>query len=137
VDVAALLRAARGTRMVSQRRLAELAGVPRSTLDRIEAGTSDPRLSTLVRIFGALGYELTVCTSQDRPLRVDEERECLIDGRGRHFPPHWRYAAITGEWDDHWWGHYRKAMRERGWRPSHTYRRRYPPIGFTPWEDAT
>ncbi|HVU91488.1 MAG TPA: helix-turn-helix transcriptional regulator [Jatrophihabitans sp.] len=137
MDVAAYLRAARGTRKVSQRALAALADVPVSTLDRIEAGVTDPRISTVAKLFGALGYYLTVANDPGRPLRLDETREQLIDGRGRHFPPHWEYEEITGNWDDRWWGHYRNKMRQRSWRPSHTYWFRHPSVGFTPWEDAT
>jgi transcriptional regulator with XRE-family HTH domain len=131
VDVAAYLRAARGIRRMSQRRLADVVGVPRSTLDRIEAGNSDPRLSTLTRIFGALGYELTICSQRDRPLRLDETREQLIDGRGRHFPPHWEYEEVTAGY----WGNWRKNPRTP--IPRYTYWFRHPSIGFTPWEDAT
>jgi transcriptional regulator with XRE-family HTH domain len=132
VDVPALLRAARGTRKVSQRRLAELAGLPRSTVDRIEAGLTDPRIGTLERLFGAIGYELTICTGQGRVLRIDEHREQLVDYGGRHFPPHWEVREI--DWMDNWWGWWRKkSPPPRGY----TYWWRHPSIGFTPWEDAT
>jgi predicted transcriptional regulator len=35
-----------------------LAGVPQSTVGRIEAGTTDPRASTLSRLLRACGFEL-------------------------------------------------------------------------------
>jgi transcriptional regulator with XRE-family HTH domain len=132
VDAAAYLRAARGTRRVSQRELAELAGVPRSTLDRIEAGITDPRLRTLERLFTALGYDLAVCNDAGRVLRIDETRERLRTA-GRHFPPHWEYEEV--HWYDDWWGWYRK--RRTTATPTHTYWYRHPAIGFTAWEDAT
>lgn len=134
MDVGAYLRAGRYVRGLSQRELADKAGVPRSTLDRIEAGRTDPRLSTLDKLFGALGYEVLPANEHGRPLRIDKTRETLIDGRGRRFPPHWEYKPITGNWDDTWWGHYRNAMRNRGWRPSHTYWRRRPSL-VSPWDD--
>jgi transcriptional regulator with XRE-family HTH domain len=123
-------------RGVSQRELAERAGVPRSTLDRIEAGTTDPRLSTVTRLLAAVGFELLVTNEHGRPLRIDVLRETLVDGRGRRFPPHWEYEPITGNWDDNWWGHYRNAIRNREWQPTHTYWRRYPSL-LPPWDDAT
>ncbi len=133
MDVPALLRAARGVRKVSQRQLADLAGVPRSTLDRIEAGRSDPRVSTLVALVRALGYELAVCNQQGRLLRVDEVREQLVDITGRHFPAHWETRPV--EWLDDWWGWWRKAKPRH--IPKHTYWIRRPSIGFELWEDAT
>jgi len=136
MDVAAYLRAARGLRGMSQRALALRAGVPVSTVDRIEAGVTDPRLSTVTRLFEVTDFYVTVANDAGRPLRLDETRERLIDGRGRHFPPHWEYAEITGKIDDNWWGHYRNKIRDRGWRPSHTYWYRYPDLS-PPWDEAT
>jgi len=132
MDVAAYLRAARGLRFVSQRDLAQLARVPRSTLDRIEAGTTDPRLSTLVRLFAALGFELLVCNPPGRPLRIDELRETLIDGRERRFPPHWEYERVRAY--EEYWGLMRRKVR-RG-IPEYTYWYRYP-ARLPLWEDAT
>ncbi len=45
---------------MSQRDLAEAAGVPQSTVARIERGVIDPRASTLNRLLKACGLELTV-----------------------------------------------------------------------------
>jgi predicted transcriptional regulator len=57
-DPGTLLRRARRWRNLSQRGLAALAGVPQSTVGRIEAGTIDPRASTLSRLLRACGFEL-------------------------------------------------------------------------------
>ncbi len=135
LDLPALLRAARGMRKVSQRRLAELAGVPRSTVDRIEAGVSDPRVGTLTALLCAIGYELAICSHPGRLLRVDPDREALVDYAGRHFPPHWEVEPVRSY--DSWWGWWRKNPNVRSFPPTHTYWWRYPSIGFTPWEDAT
>jgi len=43
---------------VTQRELADLAGVPQSTVGRIEAGSIDPRASTLRRLLRAGGMDL-------------------------------------------------------------------------------
>jgi predicted transcriptional regulator len=45
---------------LSQRELADRAGVPQSTVARIERGVIDPRWSTVVRIIDACDEELVV-----------------------------------------------------------------------------
>ena len=53
-----LLRWARGRAGLTQRRLAALAGVPQSTVSRIESGAIDPRISTVQRLLRSCGYEI-------------------------------------------------------------------------------
>jgi transcriptional regulator with XRE-family HTH domain len=53
-----LLRSVRVRAGLNQRRLAELAGVPQSTVSRVESGAIDPRVSTLRRLLRSCGYEL-------------------------------------------------------------------------------
>lgn len=45
---------------LSQRDLAELCGLPHSSVARIESGKSTPNLSTLLKIFKQLGLSFTV-----------------------------------------------------------------------------
>ncbi len=45
---------------LSQRDLAELCGIPHSSVARIESGKSSPNLTTLLKIFDTLGLTLTV-----------------------------------------------------------------------------
>ena len=45
---------------LSQRDLAELCGIPYSSVARIESGKSTPNLSTLLKIFNQLGLSFTV-----------------------------------------------------------------------------
>ena len=45
---------------LSQRELADLCGIPHSSVARIESGKSTPNLNTLLKIFGQLGLSLTV-----------------------------------------------------------------------------
>jgi len=45
---------------LSQRELAELCGIPHSSVARIESGKTVPNLSTLLKIFKRLGLSLTV-----------------------------------------------------------------------------
>ena len=52
------LRHARLAAGLSQRALAERAGVPQPTIARIESGASSPRVDTLARLLEACGYQL-------------------------------------------------------------------------------
>ncbi len=45
---------------LSQRDLAELCGLPHSSIARIESGKSTPNLSTLLKIFRQLGLSFTI-----------------------------------------------------------------------------
>lgn len=45
---------------LSQRDLAELCGIPHSSVARIESGKTTPNLSTLLKIFHQLGLSVTV-----------------------------------------------------------------------------
>lgn len=44
---------------LTQRELAELCGIPHSSVARIESGKTTPNLSTLLKIFQKLGISLT------------------------------------------------------------------------------
>ena len=57
-DTAELVRSARERRGLSQRALAERAGVEQSTIARIELGEADPAYSTVVRLLDAAGFRL-------------------------------------------------------------------------------
>ena len=48
---------------LSQRDLAELCGIPHSSVARIESGKTIPNLSTLLKIFRELGLSLAVLPS--------------------------------------------------------------------------
>jgi len=49
---------------LSQRDLAELCGIPHSSVARIESGKSTPNLSTLLKIFHQLGLSISVTPMQ-------------------------------------------------------------------------
>ena len=61
----AKLRQARTKAGLNQRELAALAGVPQSTVGRIESGAISPRAETIERLLGALGYELGIEPIED------------------------------------------------------------------------
>jgi transcriptional regulator with XRE-family HTH domain len=60
VNVARSLRHARRRARLTQRALAEAAGMPQSTVARIEAGTHVPKVDTLERLLAACGSALEV-----------------------------------------------------------------------------
>ncbi|MGD9997256.1 MAG: multiprotein-bridging factor 1 family protein [Ilumatobacteraceae bacterium] len=57
-ETAELIKTAREQRGLSQRALAERAGVEQSTIARIERGDADPAYSTVVRLLDAAGFRL-------------------------------------------------------------------------------
>jgi predicted transcriptional regulator len=49
---------------LSQRDLADLCGLPHSSVARIESGKTTPNLSTLLKIFGQLGLQFQITPVQ-------------------------------------------------------------------------
>jgi transcriptional regulator with XRE-family HTH domain len=58
VNVGRTLRHARRRARLTQRQLAEKTGVPQSTVGRIEAGTTMPRVDTFERLLEACGMDI-------------------------------------------------------------------------------
>jgi transcriptional regulator with XRE-family HTH domain len=125
MDADALLRAARRSRRVSQRELADLAGVPSSTVSRIEAGTTVPRVDTMAALAEALGFELVICDLSGRVLTADPKRDALVDRAGRRFPAHLHMGPTPGYIEGGWWGWHHIAFWPSQDRvPENTYWRR-------------
>jgi transcriptional regulator with XRE-family HTH domain len=84
VDGAALLRSARANAGLSRRALATKAGVPTSTVSRVEDGQSDPTITMLVRLLDAAGHDLVVQSQprEDR-LTLAELANAYSEGPGR------------------------------------------------------
>lgn len=61
------LKRARQARRLSQAEVAEAAGLSRMTVQKLEAGSVDARLSTLVELVRALGLELTLVPRELTP----------------------------------------------------------------------
>jgi transcriptional regulator with XRE-family HTH domain len=60
MKAARALKYARAKAGLSQRALAAKAGIPQSTVGRIESGAVDPRVDTLSALLRACGYDLEV-----------------------------------------------------------------------------
>ena len=103
-DPGDLLRAVRRSRTLSQRELAALAGVPCTTIDRIESGRIiNPGVRTLRRILAATGYSMIVVDHHGRPLRVEDCRFRPLDRGVRQYPAHLELRPVR--WmSDRWWG---------------------------------
>src|SRR4051812_31733851 len=135
------VRAVRRHLQLSTRELAEVTGIPRTTINRIEAEHNVPRLDTFLTLLRTTGHELAILDRSGWPLLLEPEHDRLRDRRKRHFPAHlpWlKTPAYTSIDYRDWWGWDRIAfgLRDEG-VPEHTFwrRRRSPPA--TPWEDAT
>ena len=77
-----LLKLARAKTGVSQVQMAALAGVPRSTVERIEAGTRQPSLPTLSRLLAAVDLDMRI------RLEDYDDHDDVLDAN---------YAAMTAE----------------------------------------
>ncbi len=156
VNAAQWLRSARWARRISQRELAELAGLPRSTVDRIEAERTVPRFDTFAALLDAVGYEIAVVDRHGRQLGRGRGQgpPSYIDRGGRQFPAHLRAQKVppylTRVRDGYWWGYDRIAWSEKDpVVPEYTYEHRWEPPTFTGrdaadlreqgrvWDDAT
>lgn len=82
-----LLRRARAEKDLTQRELASVAGVPQSTVARIESGTQQPSLPLLARILAAVDLEpriaLVSYDAHDDVLDATEARVSPADQEAR------------------------------------------------------
>ncbi|MDE2142019.1 MAG: helix-turn-helix transcriptional regulator [Elusimicrobia bacterium] len=92
--LASLLTGLREERGISQRQLADEAGVDSSLVNRVENGR-DARLSTWVKLFEGLGYRLLFDTTElcdesadlhaeEAERRRERQREGLCTGKRRY-----------------------------------------------------
>jgi len=72
-----LLRTARRRAHLSQRALAERAGVPQSHIARIESGQADPRVSTLRRLLRECDHSLEALPGSGRGVDLTRSGELL------------------------------------------------------------
>lgn len=107
------LRALRRRADLSQRELASVAGVPASTVARIESGSAqDPRYRTMERLVRAAGFTLAVVDGQAEttPVGLISTRSPtpeLLDAAGRRYPAHLDVREVRDprDWGGAWWAH--------------------------------
>jgi transcriptional regulator with XRE-family HTH domain len=126
IDLGVVLRSLRRTADLSQRQLAEAAGVPATTIARIESGRAvDPKFRTVERLARAAGAELTIGQLDEvRPVLPHPDEE-LTDAADRHYPAHLdvRPVLTAADWWGAWWVHTSVLPRARWPResPDHTF----------------
>lgn len=75
--------ALRNSRNMSQRQLAERAGIPRSTITHIESGAGNPSLANLAKLSAALGVGIEELLAQPRSgARLVTAAELPVEQRG-------------------------------------------------------
>ena len=84
-----LLRTARTRAGLTQRSLAARAGVPQSTIGRIETGAIEPRIDTLLRLLHASGHDLELGRRLGEGVDRAQIRERLA------LTPHQRLEDLT------------------------------------------
>lgn len=116
-----ILRALRRRADLSQRELADLAGVPKSTVSRIESGEiSDPRFRTVERLARAAGAAVTV-GGELAPVPSEGWR----DRADRNYPAHLDVRPVEQltDWAGAWWAHWHR-LPPGAWPlepPAYTY----------------
>jgi transcriptional regulator with XRE-family HTH domain len=99
---AGLVRAARRRADLSQRQLADKAGVAPSTIGRIESGSLRPSLEILVRLLAAADIELVAVDSERRLVHPMLAWDDTLNGAGRRYPSHLDTVLDPRMGD--WWG---------------------------------
>ena len=66
VEIVGKIIEARYKRHLSQRDLEKKSGVPQAVIARFERNSSDPRLTTLLRILRPLGYKLAIVPIENK-----------------------------------------------------------------------
>jgi transcriptional regulator with XRE-family HTH domain len=95
MDAGWMLRMARNHAGLSQREVARRAGVPQSTVARVERGHIDPRVTTLDRLLHACGFELSLAVAQHDDAGVD--RSLIREQLARSPTERVRAAAAVAE----------------------------------------
>ncbi|MBI4259916.1 MAG: helix-turn-helix transcriptional regulator [Actinobacteria bacterium] len=91
MDAARILFGARRRAGFTQRELSRRAGIPQSTISRIERGQISPKLETLARLVRACGMELEAV---DAPGEHDLDRSLIRENLARSPAERGRRAVL-------------------------------------------
>ena len=149
MNTAIMLREIRRRYVLSQRELAELSGLGKSTIGRLESGEcADPTIGTLTRILGSVGLRIAVLHGHGREFVVPGEPVEYRMRDGRRLPAHLRVRPICSM-QTPWWGWFRIAWmpdnpRQNPAVPAYTYDWRPDPevladpgVRKHTWDEAT
>ena len=76
-----VVREARKANGLTLRELSALTGIAVANLSRLESGRTDPRVSTVLRVLGAMG--LTLQATSDETLGIEDVRARMSEGAAR------------------------------------------------------
>lgn len=102
MTAAELVRSARTRRNYSQRQLAERAGVPQSTVSKIESGRQQPTMAMLERLVAAAGFRIRAGLVNDtRPSRLlEQHREAVMKVLGNYpIRAAWLFGSVARDDD--------------------------------------
>jgi transcriptional regulator with XRE-family HTH domain len=104
LDPSGLVRAARRRADLSQRELAAKAGIPASSVSRVEARRVQPTIAVLERILRVADLALVAVDPGYRvvPPMLDVPGGGLLDGADRRFPAHLDLELLEN--GGSWWG---------------------------------
>ncbi|MCX5068849.1 helix-turn-helix domain-containing protein [Micromonospora lupini] len=118
-DLGEVIRALRRQADLSQRQLAERAGVPQPTLARIESGrVADPRFRTVERLVRAARGEMAFGTPSVTPAVIEPTpvpHDDMRDMAGRRYPAHLDVWPVyePRDWPGAWWAAWYRLPPER------------------------
>ncbi|WP_104525148.1 helix-turn-helix domain-containing protein [Blastococcus atacamensis] len=118
LDVSAALRRIRRTADLSQRQIAERAGISKSAIARAESGSAGLDVDALAACAALAGLRIALLDSEGREVG-GMIRDAVRDGAGRRFPAH--LDPVLSDEERGRWEHRRD--REQ---PTYTFSRRSP-----------
>ena len=77
---------ARHEKGISQKKLEELSGVKQPVIARMEKGTSDPKLTTMIKILESLGMTLAVVPIKEKRMHLKPPFKINIPENGDNLP---------------------------------------------------
>ena len=116
LPVAGFVRRVRRIADLSQRQLAEVAGVSHSAVSKVESGAQAPSLRVFLRILAVAGLRVVVVDSDRRIVLPMAEWGDTRDGAERQYPAH--LDTILDPLPGDWWGDIYGLLRppETFWR---------------------
>jgi transcriptional regulator with XRE-family HTH domain len=112
--VPGLVRRARRIADLSQREMAQAAGLSRSTVARVESGNLTPSLGVMQRLLATAGLHMVVVDAAGRIVKPMRESDETRDADNRRYPSH--LDTILDPKEGEWWAeHYGLA------RPPETF----------------